>query len=107
MDLDQAKEKEKENESQIDKTIVDELNRRLNNLENQNCFSPGQSKVVAPFVVFGRDGKRVFSVDNNLAGLFNSSQTEPVAAMLGEIQKVVTLVPREGRTSSPLASTDP
>lgn len=85
-DLDQPKEKEKKNEDEaaIDKAILDDLNRRLNKLENEECFSPGQSKVVAPFVVFGRDGKRVFVVDNNLASLFNSGGTEPVTSIIAD-----------------------
>src|SRR4051812_28040030 len=59
--------------AQIDKAILDDLSRRLDKLESQDCASPGKSRVVEPFEVFGRDGKRVFTVVKDGAGLFNSS----------------------------------
>ncbi len=80
VDLDQPKEKKSEDTSSIDKTILDDLNRRLNKLENMECASIGKNRVVAPFEVVDHDGKRVFSVIEKAVGLFNSSG-QPVARM--------------------------
>jgi len=74
VDVDQPKDKKKtEPPSQVDKAILDDLGHRLSKLENLDCSSIGKSKVVAPFEVVDRDGKRVFLIDNNAAGLFNDS----------------------------------
>jgi hypothetical protein len=85
VDLDQAKEKKKEDKSSIDKTILDDLNRRLRKLENMECASIGKNRVVAPFEVVDRAGKKVFSVIEKAVGLFNSSG-QPVARMVATAQ---------------------
>jgi hypothetical protein len=85
VDLDQPKEKKSEN-GLIDKTILEDLNRRLNKLENMDCgASLGKSRVLAPFEVVDRDGKRVFSVIEKAVGLFNSNG-QPVARMVASPQ---------------------
>jgi hypothetical protein len=83
VDLDQPKEKQQAQDTSIDQTILDDLNRRLSKLENMECGSIGKNKVVAPFTVFDRSGKRVFYVDGNAAALFNSSG-QAVAKMIAD-----------------------
>jgi hypothetical protein len=75
VDVDQGKGKKKNNDelSSADKAILNDLDSRLHKMEAMDCSSIGKNKVVAPFEVVDRDGKRVFYVDNNAAGLFNSS----------------------------------
>jgi len=83
VDLDQEKEKKGEGSSSIDKTILNDLNRRASKLENMDCASIGKSKVVAPFEVMDRTGKRVFLVDSDVVRLFNGSG-KAVAQMLAD-----------------------
>ena len=71
--FDKPKEKTDQDSSSLDKTILEDLNRRLINLESLDCAALGKSKVVAPFEVVDRAGKRIFVVDRNAAGLYNSS----------------------------------
>jgi hypothetical protein len=71
--FDKPKEKTDQDTSSLDKTILEDLNRRLINLESLDCAALGKSKVVAPFEVVDRAGKRIFVVDRNAAGLYNSS----------------------------------
>src|SRR5204863_7250139 len=59
--------------------------RRLRKLENMECASIGKNRVVAPFVVVDRAGKKVFSVIEKAAGLFNSSG-QSVARMVATPQ---------------------
>jgi len=61
-----------------DKTILDNLNRRLKDLETLNCTAPANSKVVAPFELKDRNGARIFIVDPYGAALFDNSD-KPVA----------------------------
>ena len=61
------------NLSPADKTILDNLNRRLKELESLNCTAPGNSKVVAPFELKDRNGARIFVVDPYGAALFDNS----------------------------------
>jgi hypothetical protein len=83
VDLDQAKEKHQAQDTSIDQTILDDLNRRLSKLENMECGAIGKNKVVAPFQVFDHNGKRVFLVDGNAAALFNGSG-QAVAKMIAD-----------------------
>lgn len=87
VDVDQPKDKGKKDEglSPADKAILDDLGRRLSKLENMDCSSIGKSRVVAPFEVVDRDGKRIFYVNNNAVGLFNSSG-QSVIKMIGDPQ---------------------
>jgi hypothetical protein len=75
--------KEKKDTSSVDKTILDNLNQRLRKLENMECGSIGKNRVVAPFQVFDRNGKRIFLVDGNAAALFND-RGQAVAKMIAD-----------------------
>ena len=73
-DLDPEKRKDTKSTdlSPADKAILAGLDRRLKSLENMNCTMPGKGRVVAPFELKDANGKRIFYVDNNALGLFNS-----------------------------------
>jgi hypothetical protein len=74
VDLGKPKEKKKdEDTSSLDKTILEDLNRRLIKLEGMDCAALGKSRVVAPFEVVDRAGKRIFSVENRLVAIYNPS----------------------------------
>jgi hypothetical protein len=73
VDVDKPKDKKTGDLSQIDKAILKELDLRLKELEGMNCDAPGKSRVVAPFELKDRNGSRIFYVDRNALGLFNSS----------------------------------
>jgi len=63
----------KSNESNLDKAELEDIHRRMIKLEEMGCAAFGKRRVVAPFEVVSRDGKRMFYVANNAAGLFNAS----------------------------------
>ena len=73
-DVDLDKPKDKNNDvSPIDKAKLNELDQRLKKLESADCGSVGRSKVVAPFEVVDRQGRRIFYVNDGIAELYNSS----------------------------------
>jgi hypothetical protein len=71
--VDEDKSKEDPTHPRGDKAKLDDLDQRLKKLESADCSSLGKSKVVAPFEVVDRAGKRIFYVDNGVADLFNSA----------------------------------
>jgi hypothetical protein len=75
--------KKSENTSSIDKTSLEDLNRRLIKLEELGCAAFGKRRVFAPFEVVDRSGKRIFSVIENAAGLFDGGDT-PVARIVAD-----------------------
>jgi hypothetical protein len=82
VDLEPAKEKNNEDISSVDKTILNDLNRRLNKLENMHCGAMlDKSTVLAPFMVVDRHGKKVFSVIDKAVGMFNDGG-QPEARMV-------------------------
>lgn len=83
VDQDKPKETKTGDLSQIDKAILNSLDRRLKDLEGLNCVAPGKSRVVAPFELKDRNGARIFFVDHNAVGLFNSSG-QAVARMIAD-----------------------
>ena len=70
-------------EISLDRTKLEDINRRLAELEEMGCQSLGKRRVVAPFEVVDRSGKRIFSVIENAAGLFDGG-TSPVAAIVAD-----------------------
>lgn len=92
VDLDQPKEKQNEGLSQIDQTILEDLNRRLMKLESEDCSSFGKSKVVAPFQVVDRAGHTIFYVNDGIANLFN--QNHETAAVMEASSKGGTFYSR-------------
>lgn len=70
----QQKPKEKNgDETTLDRAKLEDIHRRLIKLEEMGCAAFGKRRVVAPFEVVGRDGKRMFYVANNAAGLFDAN----------------------------------
>jgi hypothetical protein len=69
--------------SSLDKTRLEDLNRRLINLEELGCAAFGKRRVFAPFEVVDRSGKRIFSVIEDAAGLFDGGNT-PVAGIAAD-----------------------
>src|ERR1035437_4016711 len=55
-----------------DEKKLEDINRRLQKLENMGCAGLAK-RITAPFEVVDREGKRVFYVDKNAAGVFNST----------------------------------
>ena len=78
LDLEKPKDAKSTDLSPADKAILEGLDRRLKSLETLNCTMPGKSRVVAPFELKDANGKRIFYVDGNAVGLFNSDGN-PVA----------------------------
>lgn len=66
--------------SPVDQAALADLNRRLAKLEQMGCAALSKNKVVAPFQVIDRAGKRVFYVNDGLAEIYNASES-PVARM--------------------------
>ncbi len=67
----------------LDKGKLEDLNRRLIKLEEMGCAAFGKRRVVAPFEVVDRSGKRIFSVVENAAGLFDGGGT-PAAGIVAD-----------------------
>jgi len=65
--------KNNNDQTTLDGPTLQDINRRLIKLEEMGCAAFGKRRVVAPFEVVGRDGKRMFYVANNAAGLFDAS----------------------------------
>jgi hypothetical protein len=74
IDVDKPKDKKTGDLSPTDKAILNNLDRRLKDLEGLNCTAPGKSRVVAPFELKDRNGARIFYVDGNALGLFSSGK---------------------------------
>ena len=70
VDLDKPKDKET---PPVDKAKLDDLDQRLKKLEGTDCAALGKSRVVAPFEVVDRTGKRIFYVNDGIAELYNGS----------------------------------
>jgi hypothetical protein len=70
---DQPKEAKSGDTSQIDQAMLEQLNRRISKLENEESSTPGKSKVVAPFQVVDRSGRTIFYVNDEIAELFNKA----------------------------------
>jgi hypothetical protein len=82
VDVDKPKNKTPEDTS-LDKARLEDINRRLIKLEELGCAALGKRRVVAPFEVVDRAGKRMFSVIENAAGLFDGGPT-PVASIVAD-----------------------
>ena len=82
VDVDKPKNKTPEDTS-LDKARLEDINRRLSELEELGCATLGKRRVVAPFEVVDRSGKRIFSVIENAAGLFADGST-PVARIMAD-----------------------
>jgi hypothetical protein len=67
----------------LDKAMLEDANRRLIQLEELGCGALGKRKVIAPFEVVDRSGKKIFAVIENAAGLFDGGST-PVAEMIAD-----------------------
>jgi hypothetical protein len=72
-----------EETSRIDKAKLEDLNRRLIKLEALGCAAFGKRRAFAPFEVVDRSGKKIFSVIENAAGLFDGGDT-PVAVIAAD-----------------------
>jgi hypothetical protein len=60
--------------SPADDSKLKDLEQRVKKLENSpDCGAPGKSRVVAPFEVVDRNGKRIFYVNDGVAELYNSA----------------------------------
>jgi hypothetical protein len=70
-------------DTSLDTAKVEGLNRRLSRLDEMGCAAFRKNKVVAPFEVVDRSGKRIFSVIENAAGLFNGGNY-PAATFMAE-----------------------
>jgi len=64
----------------LDRATLQDVNRRLAELEKLGCTAIGKRRVVAPFEVVDRSGKLILSVSENKVGLFDGGNT-PVAAV--------------------------
>ena len=64
----------------LDKATLEDINRRLAELEKLGCTAIGKRRVVAPFDVVDRSGKLIFSVIENRVSLFDGGNA-PVAAV--------------------------
>jgi hypothetical protein len=55
----------------LDRARLEDINRRLAELQELGCAALGKRRVVAPFEVVDNSGKTMFSVVQDAAGLFN------------------------------------